>query len=137
MQNDVLARVAEDRLPTYVVWVPMSRGMERDVPNATAEVPDPRASHYWDDGKVLVKGYRETLGLPEDAWDIFLLYGPDARWEGAFPPRPQYWMHQLGTRTRPRVDGPFLDAEQFLLKTRELLAKPMASNGRRVRPGGS
>ncbi|HXW06792.1 MAG TPA: hypothetical protein VD833_16270, partial [Vicinamibacterales bacterium] len=126
MQNRVLSRLADARLPTYVVWVPMSRGVERDVPAATAEVPDARATHYWDGGRVLVNGYRDTLGLPEDAWDIFLLYRPGVRWESAQPPVPDYWMHQLGSASRPRVDGPFLDAGRFLLETRQLLSRPAA-----------
>jgi hypothetical protein len=126
MQREVLSELSDTWLPTFVVWVPMSRGVERDVPRATSEVPDARASHYWDGDKVLVKGYRDALGLPEDAWDIFLLYGPEAKWEGALPPRPRFWMHQLGSQTKPRVDGPFLDAGRFLLETRQLLSKPVA-----------
>jgi hypothetical protein len=122
MQREVLSKLADARLPTYVVWVPMSRGRERDVPRATGEVPDSRASHYWDGEKVLVKGYREALKLPEDAWDIFLLYGPAAKWEGALPPQPDYWMHQIGTRARPRVDGPYLDPATFLARTRAMLS---------------
>ena len=39
-------------------------------------------------------------------------------------PAPDYWMHQLGSSSKPRVEGPFLDAEVFLQKTRELLARP-------------
>jgi hypothetical protein len=76
---------------------------------------------------VLVKGYRETLKLPEDAWDVFLLYPPGVTWEGERPPAPAYWMHQLGSRWLPRVQGPYFDAGAFLQRTRELLARPVAS----------
>ena len=58
-------------------------------------------------------GYRETLSLPEDAWDVFLLYGPDARWDDARPPAPEYWAHQLGTAHNPRLNGPWLDGKVF------------------------
>jgi hypothetical protein len=109
-------------LSTYVVWVPMFRGMERDVPAATTEVPDPRARHYWDGDSLLVDGYRRTLSLPEPGWDLFLLYDRDARWDGDEPPAPAYWMHQLGSAARPRVDGPYLDAGVFLERTRQLLS---------------
>ena len=119
-----MAKEASPDLLAYVVWVPMFRGMERDVPRAATEVPDARARHYWDGGSVLVKGYRETLGFREDAWDIFVVYGPGATWDGDRPPAPDYWMHQLGSSSKPRVGGPFLDAEVFLQKTRELLARP-------------
>ena len=123
MQNGVLAKEPNRDLRVYVAWVPMFRGREADVPKASAEVPDRRAAHYWDGDSLLVKGFRETLGLSEPAWDIFLLYGPDARWEGERPPAPAFWMHQLGSARRPRVNGPFLDAPVFLEKTRELLAR--------------
>jgi hypothetical protein len=100
----------------------MVRGMERHVPQASRELPDPRAAHYWDGDGQLMTGYRETLGLSEDAWDIFLVYGPDVRWDGSLPPEPLYWAHQLGTRDKPRVQGPYLDAATFLAKTRDALA---------------
>jgi hypothetical protein len=120
MQNNVLAKVSDPDLRVYVVWVPMSRGAERDVPKATREVPDARASHYWDGGFLTGKGYRETLQISEDAWDVFLLYGPEARWEGDHPPAPSYWMHQLGSPSRPRVNGPYLDTAIFLDRVKTL-----------------
>jgi hypothetical protein len=123
MQWDVLAKV-KDRsdLRAYVVWVPMSRGLERDVPNATREVPDARATHYWDGDGQLIQGYREVLGgFDEPVWDTYLLYGPEAKWEGERPPAPAFWMHQLGSARRPRVKtGPFWDPARFLERTRSL-----------------
>ncbi len=114
-----MKKLDDPSLKTYVVWVPMSRGMERDVPNATVEVPDARATHYWDGDGQLMKGYREVLGMNEPAWDIYLLYGPEARWDGDRPPRPSYWMHQLGSKRRPRVNAPFWDAAAFLDRVRQ------------------
>ena len=118
----MLAKESSEALRSYVVWVPMFRGMERDVPKASAEVPDSRTHHYWDGDSLLVDGYRKTLGLPEAAWDVFLLYGAGTRWEGDTPPVPEYWMHQLGSERRPRVDGPFLQPDVLLDRTRALLA---------------
>ena len=96
--------------------------MERDVPRASREMPDPRTSHYWDGAELLGKGYRKTLGISEDAWDIFLLYGPDAKWEAEEPPMPAFWMHQLGSAARPRISGPYLDADVFREKLQALAA---------------
>ena len=118
MKRDVLARVTDSDLRIYMVWVPKQRGMERDVPGATLEVPDARATHFWDAPSVLVRGYRERLKLPEDAWDIYLLYGPDATWEGNLPPEPAYWFHQLGSKDQPRLHGPWLDGGVFTEKLR-------------------
>jgi hypothetical protein len=123
MQKGVLARTDDRRLRAYVAWVPMFRDKEDDVPKATTEVPDTRAAHYWDGGNILTQRYRQTLGFNEPAWDIFLLYGADAKWEADQPPVPAYWMHQLGSARKPRVNGPYLDAAVFLDKTRELLTR--------------
>ena len=117
----MLAPLSTPDLRAYVVWVPMSRGMERDVSNATREVPDPRARHYWDAEGQLTARYRDVLGgFDEPVWDTFLLYGKDARWEGARPPAPAYWMHQLGSAKRPRAKGPFWDARVFLQRVQTL-----------------
>jgi hypothetical protein len=116
MQRDVLEKVSDPSLRAYVVWVPMSRGLERDVPNATKEVWDARAAHYWDGDGWLMNTYKDVLhGFPfEPVWDTYLLYGPDAKWDGDRPPKPAYWMHQLGSAKHPRAIGPFWDPPEFL-----------------------
>ena len=121
IQKNVLEQEPSDDVKVYVAWVPMFRGMERDVPEATRSLSDPRTRHYWDGDSLLVKSYRHTLALSEDAWDVFLLYDRQARWEGDTPPTPVFWMHQLGSRRKPRVHGPWLDAATFLRRTRDLL----------------
>jgi hypothetical protein len=108
-------------LRNYVVWVPKLGGTSKHVPDATRVVADARASHYWDELGVTIRAYTAVLGLSEDAWDIYMIYGPEARWEGEVPPKPAYWMHQLGSARRPRVDGPYLDAAVFANKAGELL----------------
>lgn len=100
------------------MWVPKLQGHESDVPLATKFVPDPRATHFWDGSSVLVHGYDPVLGIHQDAWDVYLLYGPTARWDGPTPPRPDFWMHQLSTSA-----GPHLDPESFA----ETAIKMMAS----------
>ena len=115
----------------YIVWVPMSRGLERDVPNATKEIWDPRARHYWDGDGQLIASYRDVLGgFKEPVWDTYILYGPEARWEGDRPPKPDYWMHQLGSKRSPRADGPFWDPPAFLEKVRTLTLQPAAAVNR-------
>lgn len=58
--TELIEKSDDPSLRAYVVWVPMSRGMERDVPKATSEVPDSRAAHYWDGDGQLIRGYREV-----------------------------------------------------------------------------
>ena len=50
-----------------------------------------------------------------------MVYRPDAKWDARLPATPDYWMHQLGDKSRPRVAGPYLDGKVFVTKTTELL----------------
>jgi hypothetical protein len=122
MQRSVLSKYTDPTLRVYMVWVPKLRGLERDVPSATIQFPELRALHFWDEPSVLVQGYRDTLRLSEDAWDVFLLYGPEATWAGDRPPEPSYWAHQLGSEGKPRLQGPWLDGSVFLEKTYQVAA---------------
>lgn len=56
---------------------------------AAAYLPDPRAKHFWDLWSFAVKLYTQQFRYPagETAWDIFVLYRPNLRWEN-IPPEP-------------------------------------------------
>lgn len=43
---------------------------------------DDRATHYWDGRRRLGRAVARTLGFGSGAiaWDIFLVYGPEAKW---------------------------------------------------------
>ncbi len=119
----MLLKEQDPRLRAYVVWVPKRGGQEKDVPVATRLVPDARATHYWDGSGAVMRGYTSALALPLDAWDVYMVYGPRARWDGPVPPKPDYWMHQLGPKNSPHISGPYLDAEVFAERTRRLLGR--------------
>jgi hypothetical protein len=125
VKRELLDRQPSTHLTPLVVWVPQLRGREEHVPNATSFVADPRARHYWDGEGLLGTRYRELLDLSEDAWDAFFVYGPEARWEGALPPPPVHWMHQLGSAERPRLDGPWFDAQEFARRAEALIPEPV------------
>jgi hypothetical protein len=108
------------RLRGYVVWVPMRDAHEKDVGVATRVVPDPRVLHYWDENGLTLRAFQTVLGLPEDAWDVYLLYGPSDRWEGELPPKPDFWMHQLEGAAQL---APFLDPDVFARRTTALLER--------------
>jgi hypothetical protein len=96
----------------YAVWVPKFAGREWNVARASTFISDPRVSHYWDASGFLVHAYSTVLAIDRDAWDMFLVYGPDARWVGERPPPPDFWMHQLpGIDSAPRLDGTVLAAD--------------------------
>ena len=54
------------------------------------------------------------------AWDVWLVYGPDAVWEGELPPKPEYFMHQLWALGG--TDLPRFDSEVFAQRVHQLLA---------------
>jgi hypothetical protein len=64
----------------YVGWIPML------APDANPEVADllvdERARHYWDGDSRLGLYVADLLGQDDGsaAWDIFLVFGPDAAW---------------------------------------------------------
>lgn len=106
----MLSGNGDPRIRAYTVWVPKRGGKETDVAGATTTVPDARSRHFWDGEGLLLRAYNHVLDLPfaVDAWDVYLIYGPDARWDSAVPPTPSFWMHQLTL-----AKGPRLDPEQF------------------------
>jgi hypothetical protein len=123
VEQQLLLKQPDPRLRTYVIWVPKLRGEEKDVPVATRLVPDARAEHYWDGSSAVMGQFTRTLRFSEDAWDVYLIYGPEARWNDEIPPKPEYWMHQLGSKKSPRVDGPYLDAAVFAARANKMLER--------------
>ena len=109
----MLDKLKAPDLHVYAVWVPiLDSDTEPTVCAATARVPDTRVSRYWDGRANLVKAYARTLGLGDrPAWDVYMLYGPEAEWT-AEPPAPRSWMHQLqGVDATRRLDGDRFAAE--------------------------
>lgn len=110
VENDVLKKDDDPSLTAFVVWVPKRHARESDVAEATRLVPDPRATHWWDPAGETFKPFARAIGIDEDAWDVYLVYGPDAHWDAVDPPKPRFWMHQLGGESRgPRLDGEVLE----------------------------
>ena len=83
-----------------VIWLPMLAA-DDDVAarEAMRLVADSRARHFYDPDRVVGRAVARSLGASgEIAWDIYLFYGPEARWDGDVPPRPLDWRHQLRGR---------------------------------------
>jgi hypothetical protein len=64
--------------------------------------------HYWD-------GHRWVY-----AWDTWLIYPPDAAWNGAAPPEPAFLMHRLGGLPHT-AQFPHLDSRVFAAKVRTMI----------------
>jgi hypothetical protein len=65
-------------------------------------------SNYWADDTAVGKLFQAAIDLTtEPAWDVYLVYEPGILWNDDGPPRPTYFMHQLGGRlpNDRRLDG--------------------------------
>ncbi len=90
---------------------------ERSVPKATELLPDERVIHYWDSEKKLSEAFKPVLELNQTVWDVYMLYPPESEWKEP-PPKPVYWMHQLGIESAPTLKGETLAGEvRKLLET--------------------
>jgi hypothetical protein len=103
------------------VWEPiLATDTERAARKATTFLNDPRVSHYWVATRDVGRLFQEPIGLAgEPAWDVYLLYRTRTSWKDR-PPRPPYFMHQLGGRL---PDAGLLDAEVLATRAQEFLDK--------------
>jgi hypothetical protein len=101
----------------YVVWVPRLGARETNVSSATRVVAASWAQQYWDGSDLLGEQYKQVLGWSGNAWDVYMLYGPKARWMGNLPPAPDFFMHQDNEK------GLRLDAAVFGSRVKQLLER--------------
>jgi hypothetical protein len=137
MNRDLLRVTVDPRLQVFVVHQPVL-GVARyapwlriaggdDVPKAAQLVQNPNVQHYWNPSGEFGRLLSKAVGLSNGdgqvyAWDVWLLYGPEAKWEVGGPPPPQLLMHQLGA-LRGSTQFPHLDTHMFAEKVRTLLAQ--------------
>jgi hypothetical protein len=113
IEKQVLETIPSKQLAVYVVWLPVlnfqdEATLQRNGLKESSRVPDSRATHYVDPNGFSGKQYSPILNIPYHgpAWDVYLAFGPDVRWEDRAP-APTGWMHQGGDgmdRSR-RLDG--------------------------------
>ena len=112
VHDNVLAEIGSDSFRAYAVWEPILRADDEQwAKRSTSILPDPRVTHFWIDNRDVGKLFQTAINLTtEPAWDVYLLYPPGILWEKEGPPRPAFFMHQLGGRLpdTQRLDGPGL-----------------------------
>lgn len=120
---------ARSDVAVYVVWSPQLGAREGHVAGGASLIPDERARHYWDEearvgvlfmpllASSLGPDYAALAGAPA-AWDVWMLFDPDARWTEAAPPAPVWWEHQLNVLPADRR----LDPERFAARAMALEA---------------
>lgn len=127
MNKDLLATTADPRLQTFVVHVPVIGATEKDVVPSMKLLQNPHVKHYWNESGAFGRELAKAVGLRHNdelvyAWDVWLMYGPEAIWGEGGPPPPLLLMHQLWA-LQDSDDFPFLDSEVFAREARQLLAQ--------------
>lgn len=86
MQENILERHPDAGLRVFAVWLPALATDERF--EVADLLVDDRVEHFWDGKSLVGERLRELMGTPEGqlVWDVFLVFGPRARWAGAPPP---------------------------------------------------
>jgi hypothetical protein len=128
--NKALLRSTSDpRLQTFVVHVPVLKPAPKatDIPPATQLLQNSHVRHYWNPSGSFGTQLAEGVDLKHDgqlvyAWDVWLIYGPDAVWSGENPPKPRLLMHQLRA-LRGSTTFPCLDSNAFAREVRMLLTQ--------------
>jgi hypothetical protein len=125
MQKEMMEKIAGPDLAVFVVWSSQLGAEEKHIAGGMELIPDPRARHYWDPGRVLGHAYQGSLMLDGDriqmtgpAWDTWLLFAQGTRWDDAGPPAPAWWETQLSGMPGERQ----LDAKRFAGHARELMS---------------
>ena len=110
----------DDRLVTFVVHVPALGAKEEHVADTIPLLDGPRVHHYWEESGIIGRHYSDVMEVRMYVWDFWAIYGPDARWDEALPPKPDYFEHQLGASIGKSDGFPrerLLNAERFAEKT--------------------
>ena len=128
VNKDLLSKTDDPRLQTFIVHVPVltPSPTEEDVPEAATLVRNDYVHHYWNPSGSFGWELSKAAGLKYGdeavyAWDVWLIYGPDAIWEGTSLPRPELLMHQLYALKDSGL--PRLDSEQFAKKAQQMLSR--------------
>lgn len=119
-----LKSVTDDRVRAYIVWLPIFGGdFKGEARKLSNSFRDRRVSYFLDPESETGKQWERLLKTERFiAWDVYLLYGPDANWEED-PPQPAFWMHQLGGVTK----APRFDEETFTTKLNGMLEEMKAA----------
>lgn len=134
LDDALLAGTQDPRLQIFVVHEPVIGGTADKIRGAATLLHNTHVHHYWNAGGGFGRLLGEVVGLKRDnqpvyAWDVWMIYGPDAEWGNAGAPQPLRLMVQL-----PPVQNPaftFLDSKAFAQEVRAMLAAlPAPAGGR-------
>jgi hypothetical protein len=132
MNRDLLSQTKDERLKTFVVHVPVLGAKAKDVMPAARLLQNPQVRNYWNASGEFGRALAKAVQLKSDkelvyAWDVWLLYGPEAEWAGTMPPQPRLLMHQLWKLEGTRFQK--LDSKVFARETQALVANASVTKG--------
>lgn len=81
MQSEILEKSPRAEIAVYAVWLPFLGGTKEAID--TEILADPRVDHFWDGSGLTSEWFGEAVFDGFLAWDVYLLYGPNARWESS------------------------------------------------------
>lgn len=123
LKDDFNARAGSVRL-MFIVG-PTLGAREEHVSQTIPLLRGPSVFHYWDEIGYSGRHYENRLDIGIYAWDVWMIYGPDALWIDELPPAPAFWRHQLSSL----VDATRLNPEVFHGEADKLLAALDAEPG--------
>jgi len=86
VQDRLLAEYPSKELRVYAIWLPMLWADARDKWNGNT-MSDARVTHFWDGNLQVGQWFAGQVdGYEGIAWDVYYLYGPEAKWETVPPP---------------------------------------------------
>jgi hypothetical protein len=87
VQREILEAEPEAELAVYAVWVPFLGGTRDAAALSQRVLPDPRVIQFWDEAALTSDWFAERVENSQaPAWDVYYLYGLDARWNGVPSP---------------------------------------------------
>ncbi len=124
----IFEKFKTESLRGFVVFLPMLEGDDEDAAmTQSTTLDDKRVVQVWDLERQMGELVSESLKLRKTAWDIYLVFPLEAKWEGEVPPRPAFWMHQLPP-DYGIGDAPALEPEWLSQEVQKHLAKILPSD---------
>ena len=84
LNRELLATTDDSRLQTFVVHVPVIGAEAKDITAASQRLQNSNVHHYWNPSGSFGRQLAKAAGLkrggaPVYAWDVWLIYGPEAK----------------------------------------------------------
>ena len=95
----LFAEFPDEKLAGFIIWVPMLPADSAEAAKLEQDtITDPRLQCWFDADQVAANTWSSFIGLPTATWDVYAIYDAAVVWdEGAPPPAPRIWMHQLNS----------------------------------------